>query len=394
MLFLLRYFIKRIPRERFKSLTVPALALVLVVLISVLGDLRRELMADLEHIIDTFPIRVEVSTPFTSETNNLTVGIHYIRLFTDPDISSSISPTLAPYLTDVELRQSIRIKDDTDAPPFISNASLVGITSIEADARLDPITGAYIVFFDDYDESLFRSSEHLAVVSQAVYDTLDPYDPVFRISLQNREVEIEAELTAAGIIHGGGNNVYAPFWVVSELGLAIDIPVRSEIMSALICDNRLIADFMMSARQSFSRVGQVTDLPFSLVVYDSTYNEVTDRLRQNILLVDVTTPFIYVLSALVGFITSYTLTLRRMPELAVIRSIGINKKDVFSGVLMEQTVLCLSGAVMAFILFSAVRGQLVWLPPILFTLCYSLGSVISAEKAAGADVLKLLRERE
>jgi len=183
MLFLLRYFIKRIPRERFKSLTVPALALVLVVLISVLGDLRRELMADLEHIIDTFPIRVEVSTPFTSETNNLTVGIHYIRLFTDPDISSSISPTLAPYLTDVELRQSIRIKDDTDAPPFISNASLVGVTSIEADARLDPLTGAYIVFFDGCDESFFRTSEHLAIVSQAVYDTLGPYDPVLRVTL-------------------------------------------------------------------------------------------------------------------------------------------------------------------------------------------------------------------
>jgi ABC-type antimicrobial peptide transport system permease subunit len=130
------------------------------------------------------------------------------------------------------------------------------------------------------------------------------------------------------------------------------------------------------------------------MVFDSTYNEVTDRLRQNIVLVDVTTPFIYILSALVGFITSYALTRRRMPEFAVIRSIGINKKDVFSGVLMEQTVLCSAGAAMAFILFLAVRGQAVWPPPVLFTLCYALGSILSAKKAAGADVLKLLRERE
>jgi hypothetical protein len=143
MFFLLQYFIKRIPRERFKSLTVPVLALVLVVLISVIGALRHELMADLEHIIDTFPIRVEVSDPFSSATDNLTVGTSYIRLFTDPDAPSDIGPTLAPYLTDVELRQSISIKDDYDALPFISNASLVGVTSIEADARLDPITGAY-----------------------------------------------------------------------------------------------------------------------------------------------------------------------------------------------------------------------------------------------------------
>jgi hypothetical protein len=394
-------FLKRVPREGFRSLTVPLLALVLVVLISIMGGVKIRMAEELDDVIHRFPVRVELSDPITSEVDGIHIDMEYIKLFTDERGSRSV----AKYVKDVELNRHLSLVDTLPVPV----GDWVGITSVEADARLNPLSGAYIQFFEGYDEGIFRTNNAVAVVNPILYEVLDKNHPVLTLTLEHIEyetVEINGEiftqvveitevtfdLQVIGIVYHAGSHIFSPFWRVNVAAAALSLPVYSNHMSALVYDNRLIGEFSAAAIRVFARPGDVnTRLSFSLTIYDGIYNDVIRRLRQNIQFIDAATPFIYALSVFIGFIASYLLTRRRKAEFAVMRSIGVNKRDVFLGALGEQAFLCLPGAVAGFVIFSVFYGQILWVPPVLFMLCYVLGSVFAATQAAGANVLKILR---
>jgi len=396
MTFILFTFLKRISREKFKSLVVPLLALVLVMLISIMGSIGTQLTNDLEYVIENFEVRVELSNPVTSETEYLNIDNHFIEMFTNPEVD----PTLTHFLKDVELKRSLNITDEDIV------GQLVGITSIEADRRLDLQSGVFFDFFDGYDENILRTEEFVGVVNSDIFNMLDPDNPVIAISVQSRAVDfsnpfivhpiVETELIVVGISHGAGRNIYAPFWTVANLGMASDgNPTYSDVMKALMSDNTQIGEFSIAAQGHFARGGDAgTALPHSLTVFDSIYNDVTHRLRQNIQLISIASPFIYLISVLIGFIASFLLTRRRKPEFAIMRSVGINKRDVFWGALAEQVVLCAAGAVVGYLVFWAISGDALWTIPLLFTACYALGAALSVQKATGANVLKILRDKE
>jgi hypothetical protein len=384
---ILTAFVKRVPREGFKSLAVPALAFVFVVLISVMNGTRINLAADLEDTMDSFPVRVELSCSFTLATEDLHINSFSIRLFTDPEARHSV----AEYLRDVEMNRVLPIKATI---PTINVDWWTGITSPKADFRLDPLAGVYIEYLAGYDEGIFRTRERVGVVGAEIFDALDTVNPI--IALEHTEIRV------VGVVHGVGNHIFSPFWTVSEVAEAMDLPVYTSLMRAYMADNRLIHDFASVAIRNFAPVGDsAAGTPqageaasFALTIFDTVYNDVTRRLQQNIQLINAATPFIYALSVLIGFIASYMLTRRRKPEFAVMRSIGVSKRHVFWGALAEQAFLCVIGAVAGFVVFAVIRGSWLLLPPVLFTACYIMGSVFAARRAAGTDILKILREKE
>ncbi|MCL2084971.1 MAG: hypothetical protein FWH06_06930, partial [Oscillospiraceae bacterium] len=139
MLFLPRFFLGRIPREGFRSLIVPALALVLVMLIILMGSVRDRQTDGLEDVLNQYEVRVEVSDPVSSAVDGIRVSSRHIGLFTDGEAW----PSLAPLVKDVELRRSLVMVGD-GAP----DGSLVGVTSALADGSLRPVAGACMGFFD------------------------------------------------------------------------------------------------------------------------------------------------------------------------------------------------------------------------------------------------------
>ena len=391
MLFLPRFFLGRIPREGFRSLIVPALALVLVMLIILMGSVRDRQTDGLEDVLNQYEVRVEVSDPVSSAVDGIRVSSRHIGLFTDGEAW----PSLAPLVKDVELRRSLVMVGD-GAP----DGSLVGVTSALADVSLSPVAGAYMVFFDGYGEDIFRTERRVCVVSESMYGALDPAAPVLAVTVRSEAgpaEPVEAELMVVGLTYGAGNTVYCPFWTASALGSESDREsAYSELMSALIADNRRVDDFKAAARNHFVAAGVVRDGQLdalSLTVYDGTFNEVIRSLRQNILIINIAAPFVYFISACIGFMASFLLTRRRKPEFAVMRSMGVGKADVFAGALAEQSVLCFAGVFAGVLLFYAFSGRAVVAAPAVFMLCYSLGSALSAANAAGTDVLKILREK-
>ena len=398
---ILSMFLRRIPLEGFKSLSVPALAMALVLLVSIMDGARLRLTADLEYVMDNFDVSVELSNPLTAATENLGIDDFYIGLFTDETANHS----LAEFLRGVEKQRALPI---IETYPFVPIGQWTGITSLAADPRLDPMTGTEVVFFPGYDESIFRSREKVGIVSPGAFDAENPVLSLTVLNflpliadedgniLQDEIFLYETtEIQVVGTVRGLGYQVFSPFLTVSDAAESVALPVYTGIMRAYMSENRSISDFADAAENRFAQVGDLhTQLPFALTIFAGTYNDIVRRLQQNIRIISVATPFIYMLSVLIGFIASYLLTRRRKPEFAIMRSIGVSKRHVFYGALIEQAFLCILGAAAGFAVFAAIQGNFLLLPPLIFTACYVSGSVFAAKKAAGTNVLKILREKE
>jgi len=418
MKYLMGYFIKRLPRENYKSLSVSALALALVFLINLLGGIKVWQEAEYEDIMENFPIFVEVSDNSGSVVDMLFIGEKYINLFTDPD--ENFFP-LSGYLNDVLLKRTL---DVTAISGAAATATLTGISDPRANGD------AHLSFFDGYDENILKTGEPVCLVSEDILEMAEDgllravvkgkfrtYTTKEATQIQAEDAagnifiywmdewvtkaiepkDVQTELKIIGMVTGAGSGVvYCPFLTASELGLASDgYEIYTDKLAATVAANRDLVEFKKAAWWHFPRVGPIYDnRNFSLTIYDSQFYDETIPLMQNIILIDAVTPFVYIASVAIGFIASYLLTRRRKQEFAVMRSVGINKRDIFFGALFEQAVLCAIGAVLGTILVLLTWGYISFARPAVFLACYITGAAFSAVKAAGANVLKILREKE
>jgi len=310
---MIKHSVKRLFREGKKSLSVPLIALVLVILINLLGGIKSWLEEQYEDIIENFPITAVISDLTGENTDDLHIDMRYINIFTDPDVHFSLSE----HTERIMMR---RVIND--------------------------------------------------------YTTVIP----------GEFVTLEAELTVIGTVSGIEHGmIFSPFWTVSSLAEDLtDIPPYTESLSVILNNNRELDDFIETAKMSFSRTNPVADSrPFAMTIYDMEFYETLEPLRQNIIVVDVATPFIFILSIAVGFLTSVLLTRRRKAEFAIMRSIGVSKRVVFSGALAEQALLSITGATLGFVFTAAVWGYTSLTRPAIFLACYLLGAFFAATGAAG-----------
>jgi len=445
MRIMLGHSIKRLRREGAKSLSVPLIALVLVILINLLGGIRLWLDDLYEDTMENFPIVAELSNLFGDNTDDLQISKRYIDLFIDPDVSLS----LAKHTGEINLKRTL---DIFSIPGHMAEISLTGITGIKSDTSLSSEYGVEIMFFDGYDESIFLSEELACVVSEDLFlltadgilviaseeklpdeimeepvfpeleegqeiwitymngqpnysiyykvhgvGVLEPFIPEYTTTvIEGKTIIVEKELTVIGTVTGAGyNKVYSPFWAISGLMEEIDESFTySELLNVVLINNSEMSDFKELAGLTFSRTTPFgSSRPFAITVYDSEFYETLEPLLQNIIVVDIATPFIYILSIAIGFLTSVLLTRRRKAEFAIMRSIGVSKWVVFISALTEQATLSLAGTALGFAFVALTWGYASLARPAIFLACYLLGAVFAAIGAAGTNVMKVLRDR-
>jgi len=308
--------------------------------------------------------------------------------------------TLGPYflLPDGVITSHYGPLDVRIIPETPRIGSLAGVTSLAAHSSFST-DGAFASFYDGFDDSVFRSDENVALVSDEVLDWVGD-DGILRIRVRSRYAainDVDAEFRVVGTVGGVDEAlVFAPFSVVSALGVESDNqPAHTELIRARLSDNRDIDDFKETAMRTFTGVGVFFNpRMFSMTIFDSEFYDITEALMQTIFFIDIATPFVYFITICVGFVASFLLTRRRGAEFAMMRSVGVNKVSIFLGTLFEQTFLCAVGVALGCVLFSFSWGFVFFEEAMVFLGCYVLGVVISAARAAGTDVLRLLRERE
>jgi len=271
-------------------------------------------------------------------------------------------------------------------------------------AEVPPIQREDVMtFYEENEQGDIISITHFIEVMVGIYTHLRLH--VIPVDTEGAILTGEIEFTVIGTVSGIEENIiYSPFWTVNAFleefaekfaDEYMAFPLYSERLSMIIADNKELSDFKNIASLSFSRVRPIrSSMPFAMTVYDSTFFETIEPLLQNTILVDIAIPIVYAIAVSVGFLASTLLTRQRKSEFAVMRSVGIHRRDVFTGVFSEQLILSLTGAVFGCALTLIIFKDITIERPLILLGCYLLGTIFAAVKVAGTNVLKVMKDKE
>lgn len=134
----------------------------------------------------------------------------------------------------------------------------------------------------------------------------------------------------------------------------------------------------------------------SLIVNDETFIKSATRLKENISLMKAFMPFLLIVVGLVGFVISYLLLNSRKPEFAVMRSLGVSKRNCFVTLFLEHAILDFVGSFLGILTASMFIGMTAGLAAavvILFFISYMAGTsaaVVMLNRFSVMEVLSAL----
>ena len=146
----------------------------------------------------------------------------------------------------------------------------------------------------------------------------------------------------------------------------------------------------------YSQVGIIRSNRLAVVIEDKALADGLVSIQQHLSFLNLIIPIMLLLSGLIGFILSYLLTRNRLPEFAVMRSLGAKKIQIYLAFFLEQFFLLLIGflPVVAVLLanpdwLAAAGRNLVF-----FLGFYTLGIIIAIWLMGRSRVLDILFTKE
>jgi len=146
----------------------------------------------------------------------------------------------------------------------------------------------------------------------------------------------------------------------------------------------------------YSQVGIIRRNRLAVVIEDKALADGLLSIQQHLSFLNLIIPIMLLLSGVIAFILSYLLTRNRLPEFAVMRSLGAKKAQVYLAFFLEQFFLLLIGFLPVVVVL-LIRPE--WLPAvqrnqILFLAIYTLGIIIAIGLMGRSKVLDILFTKE
>ncbi len=382
-------------KPTLKCLLRRKLSCILLVLLVCVGAFGMTLLAGaldaqkaaLEEVYDESSIRCVISNLSGTKTDRLEINSMYIDLCTIPDRHGFCN-----WIERVNLKRMLKCNEEG----LNEEIQLTGISYPEAAMELLPENGAALSFFDGYSEAIFQTDQAVCIVPGAKLSGLAANEDGSRqISLTSGGKTVT--MTVAGVYYGGiSSAVYCPFDYLSNL-LAEDEYIYTDSLSFSVKDNRTLEEFKGEAGKYFAKPSiTVEDKPmyYAITVYDELFNKTVAGIEENISVLSLLLPVLYIIAAGIGLLASFLYIRGRVREFAVMRSLGLSRMSVTGLISFEQLVVSAVGTALGIsaclILFSgvpiknAVNG-------LLFTLCYLVGALAAVVWITNVNVLRLLK---
>ena len=282
-----KYICIRIKRNPHIVFIFIAIVISFVWLVNEMGTIGVAQAAKLENMYNDFNVRCVLSKPNGSR-DNLLISNTYISYFTDPSYG------LSQHLKDICFKRTLYY----ELPVYSHNIGnnelhnignnellimqLVGISRLEAEPIISDENGISIDFINGYTEEALQNDSLICVVNEWLLFNLglQPGNNI-KISAIDRQdnfnnvVEfIDTEMLIIGSVKGGYvYTIYCPWeTAVSLAEMSSGIPPITELMGAVIIDNKHINEFKEIASKYFTYVeamAQSSTHGFALTVYDS-----------------------------------------------------------------------------------------------------------------------------
>jgi len=155
-----------------------------------------------------------------------------------------------------------------------------------------------------------------------------------------------------------------------------------------------LRDYLEESR--YSQVGIIRSNRLAVVIEDKALADGLLSIQQHLSFLNFIIPIMLLLSGVIAFILSYLLTRNRLPEFAVMRSLGAKTIQVYLAFFLEQFFLLLIGIAPIAVVMLARPA---WLPAVqsnllLFLAIYTLGILIAIGLMGRSKVLDILFTKE
>lgn len=369
------------------------LSCVLLVLLVCVGAFGMTLLAGvldaqkaaLDKVYDESSIRCVISNLSGTKTDRLEINTMYIDLCT-----TSYRHDFCSWIERVNLKRTLKCDEEIQ---------LTGISYPEAAVELLPENGAALSFFDGYSEAIFQTDQAVCLVPAAKLSELTVNGD------GSRQISVTSEgktatMTVAGAYYGGiSSAVYCPFNYLSKF-LAKNEDIYTDSLSFYVKDNRTLEEFKEEAEKYFSEPSiTAEDKPmyYAITVYDELFNKTVAGIEENIAVLGLLLPILYIIAAGTGLLASFLYIRGRVREFAVMRSLGLSRIGVTGLVSFEQIIIAAVGTALGvsacFAFFSGVAIKNA-VNGLLFTLCYLVGALVAVLWITNVNVLRLLKSDE
>jgi ABC-type lipoprotein release transport system permease subunit len=453
-----RFALLSAKRGGWRSLVVPACALVLSLFLCVLAGSAQDWSRQLDAIYDDANIMGQAVSNNGRQSNNLVISTENARLLWKSeqldDFAVSIGwnywidsemPAFGNNAFAFERRQAwiesqpeiVALNDLSASSEFINGNTpeitwLDGwqmdfLSVIECDSFLtaEYFYGYKLALKPEKDRSTYPClvsdtflKDHNLELGQIFYVSMQ-----YQMASETRDTYIA--LTAVGTFAQTGkkSNIYVPlsFWCSPELLTGESNPFDTgerptstfhdyagrdhyfysttsfQTCTFSLRDSRNITQFRdYLAEQGISRVRSAGKNRLTVILRDQSFIEAAEGLNRYISFSKLLFPILFIAVALLGFVISWLMINGRRMEFAILRGLGTSKKNVFLSFFLEQGILCLIGSLIScgLVFLLVTPGLLVWLSVLLFTICYLLGCSLAVKSVGKTNLMMLLSERE
>lgn len=193
----------------------------------------------------------------------------------------------------------------------------------------------------------------------------------------------------------------APIAYIRQVYKETDAPYHINSMSFFLNDALEINKF----KKEIEEIGFVPRNPqggydivgTSVVTYDESFIKTEKQLRENINLMEIFAPLVFLVVAFIGFLASYLLMQSRKNEFAIMRSLGKSKKGVFAAAFLESLLLSVMGGIIGsvagfYILDISIFTILLILS--IFIVLYLMGTIVALILIGRFSVMEILAKAD
>ena len=374
-------------RRRTASLLLALAAALSAAASCLLQGLTARQEAAIEEMIDNTAIQCIVTNAQGTGTGNLQMVHGFVDMLTGRRHEQGC--WLDQYVKNVRAKASAKLESP-------QGMELRRILSFDSDPALSAGEGASIQMEEGWTEEALRSDSRVCLIPEGMETgTNEAGQETVYVSMEDG---IGVELQVAGRVSGGpGNVIWCPFYMPRQDGISELIWV--ETCSFDIGDNRRLEECRAAIYEIFvePKPANISDIyTQGVLVQDEAYRNTLAEFQSNLSMLRLLLPVLIVLCGGIGFLAGYLTARGRMREFAVMRCLGVKRRQIFSQVLGEHLLLTGIGALagmLALPLAEEISGDLL-LRTVLLLAAYLAGSAAAVGGITRVNVMKLLREEE
>ena len=294
--------------------------------------------------------------------------------------------TLGEYVKDVRARATVPLTSPEDF-------TLRRILTLDSDPALEAVNGASVTF---YPVGMNRCWIRRRWYAWSRRTALALW-PEGKVTMTAEITGVAAELEIIGTDTRSRVNVfYCPFYAKWQAEITEAFPV--DACSFAIGDNARLDECKAEIYRYFSQPSLTQPdpyLPFGVLVQDEVYLSTRQEILENLRLLRLLLPLLMGLMGCVGFFGAYLSAKGRRREFAVMRCLGMKRRQVFVLAFAQQAMLTIPGGLIGLGLAMALEGGVPALGrAALVCGVILLGAALAALGVTRVNVIKLMKAEE